>query len=72
MNHLWNEQYISNRGAVEIKDISNILHESFITRTLSDICNLEKFPKLCTYNKKISLKRNLSHFIGFKKSWQNK
>ncbi len=24
------------------------------------------------YNKNISLKRNLSRFIGFKKSWQNK
>ncbi len=40
--------YISN---IEIKDISNILHESFITRILSDICKLERFPKLCTYKK---------------------
>ncbi len=46
MNHIWNEQYITH---IEIKDISNILHESFITRTLSDICKLEKFPKLTTY-----------------------
>ncbi len=40
MNHIWNEQYITN---IEIKDISDIVYERFITRTLSDICNLEKF-----------------------------
>ncbi len=26
----------------------------------------------CTANKKISLKRNVSRFIGFKKIWRNK
>ncbi len=47
MISLWNDQHILN---TEIQAFSNILHESFISRTLNDICNSENFPKLHTYN----------------------
>ncbi len=47
MISLWIEQHILN---TEIQAISNILHESFISITLNDICNLEIFPKLRTDN----------------------
>ncbi len=37
-----------------------------------DICGMGYAQMNGTYNKKLSLKKNLSHFIGFKKSSQNK
>ncbi len=44
----WDEQYIRN---IEIMKISNLLHEMYIMKTLDDIFNSEKFPKLHTYEK---------------------
>ncbi len=45
---IWNEQCISNAQITEIK---NKLHETFITKTLNDIFNSEKFPILRMYKR---------------------
>ncbi len=51
---IWNKQYIT---LLEITAIICQLYESFIIKTLNDICNTDKNPKLRAYIK--HLKQNL-------------
>ncbi len=45
---IWKDQCIS---ISQITQIKNKLHESFILKTLMDISDTDKFPKLRTYKK---------------------